>query len=184
MIIIQCVQKWMHLWHYVVLKTATPPLPDTSNAFSTLFMPAYSEEEYMAVLTIMNVVEASLNWESYTHPNDDTVGFTSHATYSAGHALIVHLDNLPFIVNSGTICHISLKASNFKTLHPIPHCHDHGWTCISLLYHPLCHLLSSSSPLVPFLLTSLSLILTPHLMCLMAVHIHQKKPCLLARDSP
>src|ERR1700761_5747739 len=34
-----------------VLKTATPPPPpDTSNAFAALSMPAYDEEEYMAVL--------------------------------------------------------------------------------------------------------------------------------------
>ena len=73
----------------------------------------------MAVLATADDARASLNWNDYTRKIEDA-DFIYSAAYSAGGAPIARLDKMPFILNSGSTCHISPEASDFKVLHSTP----------------------------------------------------------------
>jgi hypothetical protein len=102
-----------------VPNTAPPPV-DPSSAFAAISMPSYDKEEYMAVIATTDDALTSINWEYHTRSCDDTVDFMTSAAYSTGRSPIAHIDELPFILDSGATCHISPEASDFKVLHSIP----------------------------------------------------------------
>jgi len=74
----------------------------------------YNQTEYFAMLTTTENVQASVNWETHMKPCKPLC--EDSATYSTGHSNIVHATELPFILNTSATCHVSPKATNFKTL--------------------------------------------------------------------
>ena len=100
----------------------TTPLPvDPSSAYAAISIPSYDEEEYMAIIATMDDAKASLDWTLYTRPDVEPTNFITSAAYSAGCSPISHLDELPFILDSGATCHISPEPSNFRVLCLISH---------------------------------------------------------------
>ena len=97
----------------------TPPPVDPSAAFAAIAMPSYDEEEYLAMLAIVDNARTSVDWNTHTHEIDPT-DFTTEVAYSVGRAPITHIDEMPFILDSGSTCHISPHASDFKILHSTP----------------------------------------------------------------
>jgi hypothetical protein len=102
---------------YMLVANNNSQLPDTSSAF--ISMPSYDEEEYIAILATTDNPHASLNWDSHTQKA--SISAPPECAYT-GCAPIACIDELPFILNTGSTCHISPEASDFKVLKAIPHC--------------------------------------------------------------
>ena len=96
----------------LVNQTNSNIVPKSNSALSTISMPAYDEQEYMAIITTTDEPWASLNWTSHVHVASSECTLTANAK----------TDKLPFVLNSGATCHISPPASDFKVLWSIPHC--------------------------------------------------------------
>ena len=76
----------------------------------------YDQEEYFAMLATTDDAQASVNWDTYTEPRKPLC--EDSAAYSTRN--IAHAAELPFILDTGATCHISPKATDFKTLRRIP----------------------------------------------------------------
>jgi hypothetical protein len=114
----------------LVDNTTTTPNTELISALSAVTMPAY-DEEYTAFLATVDNPFASLNWDSY-HRSDDATSIPAIA-YSAGRSPIARANELPFILNTGTTCHISPEASDFKSLRSILR-HPVKGLCSSAIY--------------------------------------------------
>ena len=90
----------------LVNQTNSNIVPKSNSALSTISMPAYDEQEYMAIITTTDEPWASLNWTSHVHVASSECTLTANAK----------TDKLPFVLNSGATCHISPPASDFKVL--------------------------------------------------------------------
>ena len=102
-----------------IANTALTPnvTADTNTALSavSICMPMYDESEYFTVLATNVNPSASLDWDKSSTPA---------LVYSTGGVPIAHANGMPFILNTGAMCHISPEASDFKfkDLRSIP-CH-------------------------------------------------------------
>ena len=85
-------------------------VPETNSALSAISMPAYDEQEYMAVIATTDEPRASLDWTSHVRLTSSECALTANAK----------TDELPFILDSGATCHISPLTSDFKVLRSIP----------------------------------------------------------------
>ncbi len=79
----------------------------------------YDQEEYLAMLATNGDSHASINWDTNKQLVIPTAVTTT--TYHAGRHNIMRTTDLPFILDTGATCHISLEASDFKVLKSIPH---------------------------------------------------------------
>jgi hypothetical protein len=116
----------------LVDNSTSTPEATTENAMSAISvpMPAYNEEEYIAVIATAENPFASLDWGTHSCPRSSVT--MPIVAYPAGHSPI-RSDDLPFILDTGATCHISPKASDFKDLRSIP-CHPVKGLCGSAIY--------------------------------------------------
>jgi hypothetical protein len=83
---------------------------NANSALSVISMPAYDKHEYLVVLATTNEPRVSLNWTSNAPLKDPDCTFPADCPANA------NLNDLPFILDSGAMCHISPLASDFKVL--------------------------------------------------------------------
>jgi len=80
--------------------------------YDHILLADYDQEEYFTMLTMTDDAQASVNWDTYTEPHkplcEDSAAYSTHN--------IAHTVELPFILDTGATCHISPKATDFKTL--------------------------------------------------------------------
>ena len=74
----------------------------------------------MAVIATSDDACVSLNWDSHASPVTESAGFISSTP--PHRSPLARIIELPFLLDSGTTCHISPEASDFKVLTSIP-CH-------------------------------------------------------------
>jgi hypothetical protein len=109
--------------HYTLDNSVSAPETNKSTMSAiSVPMPAYNEEEYIAVLATVGNPCVSLDWGTHSRPfncpfNEPTVPILA---YSTGRSSMLTSD-LPFILDTGATCHISPEASDFKSLKSIPH---------------------------------------------------------------
>ena len=96
-------------------------------------MPSYDEEEYFAVVASTDDAHVSLNWESHARPATAESGFLSSST--THRSPLVRIDELPFILDLGATCHISLEASDVTVRVPRPYFRT-SRTCIMVACTP------------------------------------------------
>jgi hypothetical protein len=117
---------------YMLVDTNASTSDATETAMSAISipMPAYDEEEYIAVLATTEHPFASVHWSTHSRPQPATP--IPLLAYSAGRSSM-RADDLPFILDTGATCHISPEASNFKNIRSIP-CHPVKGLCGSAVY--------------------------------------------------
>jgi len=88
------------------------PFPDGS---STTFV----HHSFEAFTAIYGPPHASLDWASHIHSTSGTNTTPEPIAYSTSQTSVDALDELPFILDTGTTCHIFPAKSDFKSLHLI-----------------------------------------------------------------
>ena len=120
--------------HYILdNSTATTTKDNTNHALTALTMEDYDHEEYITVLATADNPLASVDWHSHSHTVDEANATSIPVAYSTGKSPIAHTDELPFILNTGTTCHISPEPLDFKVLRNIP-CHPVKGLCGLAVY--------------------------------------------------
>ena len=95
--------------------TASVPINtvDTNTALAAVLipMPAYNQDEYMAVLATDGDLHTSLNWDNTIVPA---------LVCTTWHTISAQANDLPFILDTGATCHISPVPADFRNLRSIP----------------------------------------------------------------
>jgi transposase InsO family protein len=94
---------------------------DANSALTAVSMAAYDEEEYITCMAITDSPHISLDWQAHARLTDTvpSAAFTTPAAYTTGRSQIARAEELPFILDTGTTCHITPEASDFKNLKSI-----------------------------------------------------------------
>ena len=107
----------------------------TNSALSAISMPAYDEHEYLAILATVEEPKTSIDWSVNSRSTDSCLDDPTivDCTFPAGRSPIKRIEELLFILDSGTTCHISPEASDFKNLRSTP-CHPVKGLCGTAVY--------------------------------------------------
>jgi len=95
--------------------TITAPLPINSTT-------TFKHHSFEAFTAINGPSHVSLDWSSHMHSLNGVNASPKPVTFSTTHTPVNTLTESPFILDMGTMCHISPIKSDFKSIHPIaPH---------------------------------------------------------------
>jgi hypothetical protein len=115
---------------YYLAAPALAPSPASADFAGTAMAAPFSEEmnttfayhSFEAFAAINGPSHASLDWLSHTCSPVGIDTTPEPVAYSTSRASVDSLDESPFILDTGTTCHLSPIKSDFKSLHPItPH---------------------------------------------------------------
>ena len=101
-----------------VLDNTAQMTTETNSTLAALTREDYDQDKYIAVLTTADNPIASVNWCSHSCTADDIIH--TLVTYSIGQLPVAYPKELPFILDTGTTCHISPEIFDFKVLKNIP----------------------------------------------------------------
>jgi hypothetical protein len=102
---------------YTASPAPTPAATMTDATTSALTTETYNTNfEFSSFLAMNGAPSASVDWDVYSRPFDTTQAEVSPVAYSTSRVPVLHLPDIPFILDSGASFHISPERSDFKSL--------------------------------------------------------------------
>jgi hypothetical protein len=98
-----------------------PNSSENNSAHLAFLMPPYDKAEYLVILATTGEPRTSIDWTSNVCSTDNINVDSVFPVNHVGHHPIHRIEDLPFILDTSAMCHISPEASDFKLLKSTPH---------------------------------------------------------------
>jgi GAG-pre-integrase domain len=110
------------LYWFIITYIPSPVPSQSDSALAAIRSPDDPDYEFYAYVALEGQPHTSVDWGKFCSPMNIDSSEISLSTYLTLQTPVSHLQESPFILDSGASCHISPDRSDFKSLHPItPH---------------------------------------------------------------